>query len=43
MVRQWDGHAPVIVDDLMQGIMRRVDANAPTPPANAGIRFAEPR
>ncbi len=43
MVRQWEGHAPVIVDDLVQGIMRRVDANAPTPPADAGIRFAEPR
>ena len=40
-VRQWQDHAPVIVDDLVQGIMREVDANAPTPPANAGIRFAE--
>ena len=40
-VRQWQDHAPVIVDDLVQRIMREVDANAPTPPANAGIRFAE--
>ena len=43
MVRRWEGHAPVIVDDLVQWIMRRLDENAPTPPADAGIRFAEPR
>ena len=41
MVRRWQDHAPVIVDDLVQRIMREVDANAPTPPAIAGIRFAE--
>ena len=43
MVRRWQEHAPVIVDDLVQRIMRQVDANAPAPPANTGIRFAEPR
>ena len=42
-VRRWQEHAPVIVDDLVQGIMRQVDAGAPAPPAGAGIRFVEPR
>ena len=40
-VRRWRDHAPVIVDDLVQRIMRRVDAEAPSPPADAGIRFAD--
>ena len=43
VVRQWQEHAPVIVDDLVQRIMRQVDANAPSPPSDAGIRFAPPR
>ena len=43
MVRQWQDHAPVIVDDLTQRIMRQVDGRAPTPPSDAGIRFAQPR
>ena len=41
-VRQWREHAPIIVDDLVMRIMGQVDADAPAPPANAGIRFAEP-
>ncbi|MCY4373693.1 MAG: hypothetical protein OXC31_07920 [Spirochaetaceae bacterium] len=40
-IRQWRDHAPVIVDDLVLRIMRQVDAEAPPPPANAGIRFVE--
>ena len=40
-VRRRQDHAPVIVDDLVRQIMRRVDADAPPPPPNAGIRFAE--
>ena len=40
-VRRWQDHAPVIVDELVQRIMRRVDADAPAPPANAGIRFRD--
>ena len=42
-VRRWREHAPIIVDGLVQDIMRRVDADAPAPPAGAGIRFAPPR
>jgi len=38
-IRQWQDHAPVIVDDLVLRIMRRVDAAAPSPPADAGIRY----
>ena len=41
LVRQWHDHAPVIVDDLVQRIMRRVDTDAPAPPANAGIGLSE--
>ena len=41
-VRRWLDYAPVIVDDLVHGIMRRVDAATPPPPAGAGIVFAEP-
>ena len=43
VIRPWQEHSPVIVDDLVQRIMRRVDPNAPNPPANAGIRFVQPR
>ena len=39
-VRRWQQYTPVIADDFVHGIMRQVDADAPTPPANAGIRFA---
>ena len=39
-VRQWQEHTPVIVFDIVQRIMPQIDADAPTPPANAGIRFA---
>ena len=39
-VRQWQEHTPVIVFDIVQRIMPQIDADAPAPPANAGIRFA---
>ena len=39
-VRQWRQHTPVIVFDIVQRIMPQIDADAPTPPANAGIGFA---
>ena len=42
-VRRWREYAPVIVDDLVRGIMRRAGGNVPAPPADAGIRFADPR
>ena len=42
-VRRWREHAPVIVDELVHRIMQQVDADAPAPPAAAGVRFAELR
>ena len=39
-VRQWRQHTPVIVFDIVQRIMPQIDADAPIPPANAGIGFA---
>ena len=39
-VRQWRQHTPVIVFDIVQRIMPQIDADVPTPPANAGIGFA---
>ena len=41
-VRRWQEYAPVIADELVHGIMRQVDPDAPAPPTNAGIRFAQP-
>jgi len=39
-VRPWIGHAPVIVSNRSQRIMRQMDLDAPTQPANFGIQFA---
>ena len=38
-VRRWQAYAPVLVDELTERIMHRVDPHAPPAPANAGIRF----
>ena len=35
----WHKHAPIILHPLVHEIMAQVDAHAPAPPANAGIRF----
>ena len=40
-VLRWREHVPIIVHPLAQEIMSQVDAHAPAPPSNAGIRFAE--
>ena len=40
-VRQWRHYTPTPVHDSEVWIMSRVDANAPAPPANAGIRFPD--
>ena len=40
-VRSWLDHAPVIVTNLHKRIMRRIDPDGPSPPANYGIRFAD--
>ncbi|MDE0460094.1 MAG: hypothetical protein OXI15_22630 [Chromatiales bacterium] len=41
-VRRWRAYAPVLVDDLEVGIMRRIDPQAPLPPANWNIRLTGP-
>jgi len=41
-VRRWREYTPVIADEFVHAIMRQVDRGAPAPPANAGIRFAQP-
>ena len=41
-VRQWREHSPVIVFDIVRRVMPQIDADAPAPPPNAGIRFAAP-
>ena len=41
-VRRWQEYAPVLVNDLNDAIMRRIDPQAPLPPANWNIRFADP-
>ena len=41
-VRRWQEYKPVLVDDIKVAIMRRIDPQAPLPPANAGIRFTDP-
>ena len=41
-VRRWQAYAPVLVDDLKVGIMRRIDPQAPLPPANWNIRLIDP-
>ena len=40
-VRPWIGHAPVILSNRSQRIMRQMDPDVPTQPANFGIRFAD--
>ena len=40
-VRPWIDHAPVILSNRSQRIMRRMDPDAPSQPANFGIRFAD--
>ena len=38
-VRRWREYTPVVVFDIVQQAMQQIDAEAPAPPANAGIRF----
>lgn len=37
--RQWQDYTPTPVHESQIWVMGRVDANAPTPPENVGIRF----
>ena len=41
-VRRWQQYAPVVADEFVHRIMRQVDAGVAEPPANLGIRLAEP-
>ena len=41
LVRPWLDHAPVMVSNRNKRIMRRIDPDVPSPPANFGIRFAD--
>ena len=40
-VQAWIDHVPVMVSSLHKRIMRRIDPDGPTPPANYGIRLAD--
>ena len=40
-VRPWLDHAPVMVSNRNKRIMRRIDPDSPSPPADFGIRFAD--
>jgi len=40
-VLPWMDYAPVIVSNRNRRILRQIDANAPSPPADYGIRFAD--
>ena len=40
-VRPWFDHAPVMVSNRTKRIMRRIDPDGPSPPANFGIRFPD--
>ncbi len=39
-VRKWESYNPVIVTDSLRIVMKHLDPDAPSPPANSGIRFA---
>ena len=41
-IRRWRDFTPTITGELDHRLMRRIDPDAPSPPANLGIRFAEP-
>jgi hypothetical protein len=40
-VRPWIDHAPVILSNRTRRIIRRIDPDSPSQPANFGIRFAD--
>ena len=40
-VAAWRDYSPVVIHPLAGQIMRQADPDAPAPPADAGIRFAE--
>ena len=41
-VRRWQEYAPVLIHDINDTIMRRIDPQAPLPPANWNIRLVDP-
>ncbi len=40
-VRPWIDYAPIMVSNRFRRIIRRIDPDSPSPPANFGIRFAD--
>ena len=40
-IRPWQGYAPTITDGILTKLMRKLYPDAPTPPTNSGIRFAD--
>ena len=41
-IRRWRDFTPTITGELDHRLMRRIDPDAPSPPPNLGVRFAEP-
>ena len=41
-IRPWQEYAPTITDGAFTKLMRQLYSDAPTPPPNSGIRFADP-
>ena len=41
-IRLWQEYAPTITDSAFTKLMSKLYPNAPTPPLNSGIRFADP-
>ncbi len=41
-IRPWQEYAPMITDGILTKLMRKLYPDAPTPPTNSGIRFANP-
>ena len=41
--RRWRRHTPILIHPVAERVMRQIDADAPAPPAQAGVSFADPR
>ena len=39
-IRKWESYNPTIVSNTVKVIMKNIDPDVPSPPANRGIRFA---
>ena len=41
-IRRWRGFTPTVTAEIDRRLMRQIDPDAPSPPADLGIRFAAP-